>query len=87
MSRIQTCWQGDDRRRRKQSQRDCSLQPKVASSELPWEMVRTEYNPNGPTGVAEIWEADHGRNHRKVGFQQRPTGVMAMDNAGHPWSA
>ena len=30
-----------------QSQRDCVLQPRVASRELPWVSVRAIFNPNG----------------------------------------
>ena len=36
-----------------QSQRDCVLQPRVASSELPWVPARMDCNPNGaPTGLS-----------------------------------
>ena len=35
-----------------QSQRDCVLQPRVASRELPWEKRPLTINPNG---VASVW--------------------------------
>ena len=35
--RQRSCSRNRARSRGKQSQRDCALQPKVASSELPWE--------------------------------------------------
>jgi hypothetical protein len=35
-----------------QSQRDCGLQPKVASTELPWEIIRSEITTPRAKGVA-----------------------------------
>ena len=52
---------------RSESQRDSSIQPKVAeSARLPWVMRQKEFNPNGvesaarvgfnPVGVGKIWD-------------------------------
>jgi hypothetical protein len=65
-----------------QSQRDCVVQPRVASNELPWEAVVRMINPNGVVAPSRALVS----YHNSVGVEGRFYRPPRVARSSQPWA-